>query len=1404
MRLLAVLFGLFLIASPLLVFSDAPLTTSEAGSVPSWNKVFHLHDGTVFSTGTYDWMNASGPANPPRTDYDGDSLPGITIKKNVPPQRYHAWILHPSVDSDILLTGEMRVYVWAESQGNESGTIVSAQFHDITQAQFSDPFSGTLIAQGTSGLAGPFYSYSQLVTIVTPPVSYTLPQGHFLAVTIQRGDSLNDWLIVRYDKTDYDSYVTTTTSDFISVDEVHAEDADNVTRTAFSDVEDINISANVSDPFGSYDIQGANVTVSYASNQTIVASSLPMTLTSSDPSAEPHWGVFERGLSGLGNGIFVANVTAFDFSGAPSWLNTTFSVLSADHFGVVVPEHVIAGDAFSLTISALDQFDSVLADWAGVVQLQAFRTDRLTPANGTLYPGSVQLSSSDLGTITVVDATYGVGFEQIYVRASAGSVLGWSNLLNSSSGPVVNVTVTPSATYPSSVTVESGKTQAFTARGFDLLDNENTSWSPYWSVDGGIGVVQGSGYSIVFVASNLGMGNLSCRNNATGASANATISVLTGTLARINISSPQYPLAIREGESVALSATGYDASDNVVTIAGATWDTTTSGTVVGSGPSAVFIAGLVPQTGTINVRLGTITGTLNVIIQNALDGPSLGNIPAQIRAEDAGDWELSLTGYWQDVDGTTNLYWWVDDVNASLYMVSHDPDPARNSLMKFFTQPDQSGEDEFILWVIDPQGHRTYQTVEVRITPVNDPPEFVNDVPTELYVKFDMEYSFDFSYFVNDVDNDKVELGMTSNAPPISEGSFWNISFDGLEGMFLFQQKDGNNPYFEIVTITLLDPMRAADHLNVVVRATIDTPPALNTSLPDVEIDEGDMMVFKFDLDDYFFDPDEEPLYYTSGFENIPDPSIDPITHRVYFSAPGEWSGITEGTFVGKDQMGALKVDMILVRVNATDDPPAISDIDEVRVKHDVPYYLYLSSYVDDPDNSMESLAFDISSTYVTKGVSDTGAHRLELLFPANLTGPVFTGSYRVSVWMNVTDPPSPGFPSGQTDTKSFSVLVGDSDPPIVIAEKPDQLYFTFPEDTYLNDSLMLYDIFSDADSGYSLNFTIESSGPHVHFAIFEDGSVSLSADENWNGTEVFNITARDPQGGWARVQAFIVVTPVNDAPIAIIINEKYLQGTGKTIFELEMLVVFYDPDYDPLAITASPEANAAIVGSSLYITLPSGIDVVTVTLQASDGELSSEMVSVKVGVSKSTAEKIGYPYSLPLVLLAAGVAGYFIGMRLPRPHALENLFLIHNDGRLVAHVTKEENTNLDKDVVSAMFTAVQEFVRDSFQKGEVGLKKLEIGDKNVVIEKGHSAYVALIYSGWPPKEVFDKLPMLLSDVEERYKERIERWNGTMKAVAGVDKMLQEYMAGKFTPGTWHEEEEIAEKEWVDILDKES
>ena len=1372
------------------VFDKDAAPEAVAESLPTWSKVIHLHDGTVRAGGTYDWMNASGPANPPWTDYDNDGIPGITIKKNVPPQRYHAWIMYPPVSRTVVLSGSLSAHIWAYSFGNESGTIVSATFYDITGSQFSDPTKGVVIARASSPLAGPYYSQVQLVNLVNTSVSYSLQQGHYLALVVERGDSINDWLIVWFDRTDYDSYVLMTTSQFISADAAWAEDTGGDVKTVFTDLEKIVVAVNVSDPFGAYDITGADVSVAYASNETEVISNLPMTLVDWDRSSIPYWKLFKGTVPPLQSGSYLVNASATDFSGRPTWLNLTLTVVTVDHFDVSAPPKVTAGQPFEMTISAMDSTNNVLTGWTGTVALSSYRTDMTTPSNGSLGIASVEITEADNGQVTISAQNYSFAYEQIFIKASAGSKYGWSGLVTVHAGPVAEINLE----YSDGLVIIAGTSKVFHAIGTDVLGNQNLSWIPYWSISGEIGTLSVEGFDAVLVGTSVGTGVLNCTDNATGVWANLTVTVTVGALARINITSPGYPLVIREGDEVLLTATGYDLFGNIINIDGATWDTNTSGTLIGSGDTCTFRAGFVPETGSINVRLGAVVGTLEVIVLTAIDGPWLSPIPNQIKSEDYGLWLLLLNNYWHDVNGTSTLTWWVDDVNTSLYFISHDPNS--NAIMRFSTQPDQWGEDMFILWVIDPTGYRTFQWITVRITAVNDPPQFVNNVPTELYVKFDEPYSFDYSYFVKDVDNSKSELSLASDVPPAEENALYNVTFVWLEATFLFKRMKDDEKYFKIVTLFVRDPSGDFDEKKIVVWATEDSPPEMSTNLPDVFINEGDIMVYAFDLDDYFFDPDEEPLYYTAGFENIPAPYIEPGTNMVYFSAPGEWSGVTEGTFIGKDSLGAMKVDTITVTVNATNDAPIVMPIrDVIQVRYGVPYYIYLSQYVYDPDNSMDSLTFEINETHVSKGISSMGAHRLELNFPANLSGPVYTNPYMVYVGVIVRDPDL------ATAYMNLTVLVTDNRPPTLLVDNPDLVYVTFEEDTILSDALMLYEMFSDDDDAM-LRFTIESGEANIFFSILAGGRVNLWASINWSGTGWLNITATDSKGGWAAIRVAVIVSPVNDPPVLLPIPDMRISGSRSAKLDISGFV--YDSDSTYITIVASPETYAVVVGSYLYVTIPKGTGSVTITLKASDGQRESESRTFNVVYAASMAEKIGYPYTLPLVLLAAGVAGYFIGTRLPRPFALENLFLIHNDGRLVAHVTKEDNTNLDKDVVSAMFTAVQDFVRDSFQKGEVGLKKLEIGDKNVIIEKGKSAYLALIYSGWPPKERINMLPMLERDIEERYKDRLERWNGTMKSVRGVEKMLQDYMAGVYKPGAWHEEEEIAEEEWVDILSKEA
>ena len=45
---------------------------------------------------------------------------------------------------------------------------------------------------------------------------------------------------------------------------------------------------------------------------------------------------------------------------------------------------------------------------------------------------------------------------------------------------------------------------------------------------------------------------------------------------------------------------------------------------------------------------------------------------------------------------------------------------------------------------------------------------------------------------------------------------------------------------------------------------------------------------------------------------------------------------------------------------------------------------------------------------------------------------------------------------------------------------------------------------------------------------------------------------------------------------------------------------------------------------------------------------------------------------------------------------AVEDVFLMYNDGRLIQHATRRIKADMDVDIVTSMLKAVQDFVRES------------------------------------------------------------------------------------------------------------
>ncbi len=125
--------------------------------------------------------------------------------------------------------------------------------------------------------------------------------------------------------------------------------------------------------------------------------------------------------------------------------------------------------------------------------------------------------------------------------------------------------------------------------------------------------------------------------------------------------------------------------------------------------------------------------------------------------------------------------------------------------------------------------------------------------------------------------------------------------------------------------------------------------------------------------------------------------------------------------------------------------------------------------------------------------------------------------------------------------------------------------------------------------------------------------------------------------------------------------------------------------------------------------------------------------------------------------------------------YLVEDVFLIHRDGRLIAHESRKYRDEIDEDVFSGMLSVVQDFVKDSFQsKDNVGLKRLDFGESKILMERGRHVSVATVLVGQEPILLPLHILEVIANIEEQYGEVLEGWVGLMSDLAGIDEFIKE------------------------------
>ncbi len=112
--------------------------------------------------------------------------------------------------------------------------------------------------------------------------------------------------------------------------------------------------------------------------------------------------------------------------------------------------------------------------------------------------------------------------------------------------------------------------------------------------------------------------------------------------------------------------------------------------------------------------------------------------------------------------------------------------------------------------------------------------------------------------------------------------------------------------------------------------------------------------------------------------------------------------------------------------------------------------------------------------------------------------------------------------------------------------------------------------------------------------------------------------------------------------------------------------------------------------------------------------------------------------------------------------YRVEQVFLIQRESGLpLLHATLATDATKDADQISAMLTAIRDFVQDSFGGApDETLDALRVGELSVYIEQGPHAILAAVVRGTAPPELRASLQDAIETIHRRYSVELESFKG--------------------------------------------
>ncbi|MDH4122767.1 MAG: hypothetical protein OEV21_01580 [Thermoplasmata archaeon] len=168
-------------------------------------------------------------------------------------------------------------------------------------------------------------------------------------------------------------------------------------------------------------------------------------------------------------------------------------------------------------------------------------------------------------------------------------------------------------------------------------------------------------------------------------------------------------------------------------------------------------------------------------------------------------------------------------------------------------------------------------------------------------------------------------------------------------------------------------------------------------------------------------------------------------------------------------------------------------------------------------------------------------------------------------------------------------------------------------------------------------------------------------------------------------------------------------------------------------------------------------------------------LISTAVLITGQSPEVQIFIVLLNCILIGMNVIGFFLVWG-SLATVVDEVFVMTPSGMLLKHYSRRLRPDRDEDILAGMLTAVQNFVKESFDTAGGKLNEIRFENYDIIISYSDNLVLAAVISTKHPQKLKEKLTSAADEIEKVYGNKLRDWSGDLSELKDIDTVMKKLL----------------------------